>query len=83
MSEYQYEESAAVGRPLAPRYPGNFVGQIETINGRSRFDFSWPGLDGNDPVSVRGWLRTCGVKAQRRIFVHLGDDSGPKAERQA
>jgi hypothetical protein len=61
---------------------GDLDGRIETIDGRPRFDFSWSGFDENDPVSGRGWLRTCGEQAEGRIFLHLGDDSGLKAERQ-
>lgn len=83
MSEYQFYEFAAVDRPLTPQHQGDLDGRFETIDGRPRFDFSWPGFDENDPVSGRGRLRTCGEGAEGRIFVHLGDDSGLKAERQA
>jgi hypothetical protein len=57
-------------------------GKIESAGASSRFAFSWSGFDENDPVTGRGWLTVRGDKAEGRIFIHLGDDSGFKAEQQ-
>jgi hypothetical protein len=43
--------------------------------------FSWSGFDENDPVNGRGWFTAIGDQAEGRIFIHLGDESGFKAER--
>jgi hypothetical protein len=56
-------------------------GKIESSNAASRLAFSWSGFDENDPVNGRGWLSATGDQAEGRIFVHLGDESGFKAER--
>lgn len=49
---------------------------------RSRVEFSWDGSDEGDPVSGRGWaaLKDDGSLGGR-IYFHLGDDSGFRAER--
>lgn len=56
-------------------------GKIESANASSRLAFSWSGFDENDPVNGRGWLTANGDHAEGRIFIHLGDESGFKAER--
>lgn len=56
-------------------------GKIESTNDSSRLAFSWSGFDENDPVNGRGWLTATGDQAEGRIFIHLGDESGFKAER--
>lgn len=56
-------------------------GKIESANAASRLAFSWSGFDENDPVNGRGWLTATGDQAEGRIFIHLGDESGFKAER--
>lgn len=56
-------------------------GKIESANAASRLAFSWSGFDENDPVNGRGWLSATGDQAEGRIFIHLGDESGFKAER--
>lgn len=61
---------------------GNLDGRMETLSERQRFEFSWSGFDENDPVSGRGWLQVDGDRAEGRIYIHLGDDSALKAQRQ-
>ena len=61
---------------------GELDGRMETLDRRSRFNFSWSGFDENDPISGRGWLRVDRDLAEGRIFIHLGDDSRFKAVRQ-
>jgi len=61
---------------------GGLDGRMETRNGAARFEFSWSGFDENDPVNGRGWLAVNDDQAEGRIFIHLGDDSALKAERQ-
>lgn len=56
-------------------------GRVETKVDATRFEFSWSGFDENDPMTGRGWLKVIGDQAEGRIFIHLGDDSGLKAER--
>ena len=62
---------------------GALDGRVETLNGQSRFEFSWSGFDEIDPTDGRGWLQVDGDQADGRIFMHLGDDSGLKATRTA
>lgn len=62
---------------------GELDGRMESHDGAIRFEFSWSGFDENDPMSGRGWLVINGDQAEGRIFIHLGDDSTLKAERQA
>lgn len=49
---------------------------------RRRVEFSWDGTDEGDPVSGRGWaaLQDDGSLGGR-IYFHLGDASGFRAER--
>ena len=53
-------------------------------DGRPRVELSWEGNDECDPASGRGWavLEEDGSLC-RRIFFHLGDDSGFTAVREA
>jgi hypothetical protein len=50
--------------------------------GRSGIEFSWEGTDEGDRVSGRGWaaLQDDGA-LHGRIYFHMGDDSGFRAER--
>jgi len=57
-------------------------GRMESVDGASRFAFTWNGFDENDPVSGRGWLHVAGNQAEGKIFIHQGDDSGLNAVRQ-
>ena len=61
---------------------GDLDGRVAQVDGAPRFDFSWAGVDENDPTSGRGWLRVEGEQLEGRIFIHLGDDSRLTAERQ-
>ncbi len=61
---------------------GELDGRVCTVDGEQRFEFSWSGFDENDPMSGRGWLCSEGDKCEGHIFIHLGDDSALKAERQ-
>ena|ERR1035437_6544710 len=61
---------------------GQLDGRIESVDGSLRLDFSWSGFDENDPMAGRGWLQVNGNQAAGHIFIHLGDDSALKAERQ-
>jgi hypothetical protein len=56
-------------------------GKIESADTSSRLAFSWSGFDENDPVNGRGWFQTTGDQAEGCLFIHLGDESGFKAER--
>jgi len=60
---------------------GELDGRVEPNGDATRFEFSWSGFDENDPMTGRGWLQVIGDQAEGRIFIHLGDDSGLKAER--
>ena len=45
-------------------------------------DFTWEGFDEGDPVNGRGWTVVEEDGSLRgRIYFHLGDDSGFRAER--
>jgi hypothetical protein len=61
---------------------GQLDGRIESVDGSPDFDFSWSGCDENDPMTGRGWLQVNGDQTASHIFIHLGDDSALKAERQ-
>ena len=56
-------------------------GKIESADTSPRLAFSWSGFDENDSVNGRGWFQATGDQAKGRIFIHLGDESGFKAER--
>ncbi len=61
---------------------GDIDARVDVFDGVVRVEFSWSGVDENDPVSGRGWLEGTGNQAQGRIFIHLGDDSAFTAVRQ-
>ncbi len=45
-------------------------------------EFTWEGFDVGDPVTGRGWaVVEEGGSLRGRIYFHLGDDSGFRAER--
>ncbi len=46
-------------------------------------EFSWNGGDENEPTCGRGWAIVDGDTLTGRIFIHRGDDSAFKAERQS
>jgi hypothetical protein len=56
-------------------------GKMESAGESARLAFLWSGFDENDPVNGRGWLSATGDQAEGRILIHLGDESGFKAER--
>jgi len=60
---------------------GDIDARVSVLDGVARVEFSWSGVDENDPVSGRGWLDVTGDQAQGRIFMHLGDDSAFTAVR--
>ena len=65
---------AVHGRWTAARWSGD---------GRTGVEFSWEGNDDCDPASGRGWAVLEEDRAlHRRIFFHLGDDSGLTAVRE-
>lgn len=49
---------------------------------RPGVEFSWEGNDGCDPATGRGWaVQERDGSLRGRIYFHLGDDSGFRAER--
>lgn len=60
---------------------GDIDTRVAVVDGVARVEFSWSGVDENDPVSGRGWLDVTGDQAQGHIFIHLGDDSAFTAVR--
>lgn len=60
---------------------GDIDARVGVVDGVARVEFSWSGVDENDPVNGRGWLDVAGDQAQGRIFIHLGDDSAFTAVR--
>jgi hypothetical protein len=60
---------------------GDVDARVWVADGVARVEFSWSGVDENDPVSGRGWLDVTEDQAQGRIFIHLGDDSAFTAVR--
>jgi hypothetical protein len=50
-------------------------------NGSTVVEFSWDGVDDGDQVSGRGWVAVVDdVMLKGHLFVHMGDDSGFRAE---
>lgn len=48
-----------------------------------RIEFSWSGNDDGDIKSGRGWFElSTSNTAKGRLFIHCGDESGVKIERQ-
>ena len=62
---------------------GDLDARVSSVDGVARVEFSWSGVDENDPVSGRGWLDVTDDQAQGRIFIHLSDDSAFTAVRAA
>ena len=60
---------------------GDLDARVSSVGEVARVEFSWSGVDENDPVSGRGWLDVTDDQAQGRIFIHLGDDSAFTAVR--
>jgi len=60
---------------------GDIDARIGVVDGVARVEFSWSGVDENDPASERGWMTVTGNQAQGRIFIDLGDDSAFDAVR--
>jgi hypothetical protein len=61
---------------------GDLDARVEVVDGVARVEFSWSGVDENEPMSGRGWLDVTNDQAEGRIFIHLGDDSAFTAVRQ-
>ncbi len=53
--------------------------RLETIEGRVRIEFSWEGMNDNDPGSGRGWAELRDPGLYGRLYIHCGDDSWFKA----
>jgi hypothetical protein len=50
-------------------------------DGRTGVEFSWDGEDEGDQISGRGWAAAVDdVTLNGHLFIHLGDDSGFRAE---
>ncbi|MGH3842776.1 MAG: hypothetical protein ACRDS0_15230 [Pseudonocardiaceae bacterium] len=50
-------------------------------DGRTGLEFSWDGDDEGDQISGRGWAAVVDdVTLTGHLFIHLGDDSGFRAE---
>lgn len=61
---------------------GSLDWRSAVIEGNRAIDFTWHGFDEGDPVSGRGWaVSEPDVGMAGRIFFHLGDDSGFRAQR--
>lgn len=54
--------------------------RVEKINGLERLEFTWEGQDEDDPVCGRGWAVIVDKELQGRLYFHLGNDSGFKAQ---
>jgi hypothetical protein len=50
--------------------------------GRLCIEFSWEGFDDRDPACGRGWAILTGDDIQGEIFIHRGDGSTFRAERE-
>ena len=55
--------------------------RFESSDGVLRVEFSWEGMDENDPGCGRGWAELRGGELYGKLFIHLGDDSWFKAKR--
>ena len=55
---------------------GEIDARVSLVDGVAHAEFSWAGIDENDPMSGRGRMAVTSDQAQGRIFIHLGDDSG-------
>ncbi len=59
---------------------GEIDHRLEKINGLERLEFTWAGQDENDPVCGRGWTVIVDKELQGRLYFHMGNDSGFKAQ---
>jgi hypothetical protein len=55
--------------------------RVEHIAGEERIEFSWEGVNDNDPGCGRGWAVLRGDELHGRIYVHASDDSAFRAAR--
>ena len=55
--------------------------RVETGGEHERVEFSWEGVNDNDPGSGRGWAELRSGELYGRLYVHCGDDSWFKAQR--
>lgn len=62
---------------------GSMDCRFDEKDGKPLVEFSWSGADENDPACGRGWALVAGNVMTGRLYIHCGDDSGFKAERQA
>ena len=60
---------------------GQLSGCLETHGREERFEFTWSGFDEGDSVSGRGWACLSDGQLVGRIYFHLGDDSGFRANK--
>ena len=55
---------------------GDMDGEVVNTGNTERFDFTWEGIDENDPASGSGWLKLSGQeKLNGRIIFQHGDSS--------
>ena len=55
---------------------GEIDGEIIIFNGQKRFEFTFEGIDENDPVNGRGWLIVKSVREiEGKFKFHMGDSS--------
>jgi len=52
---------------------------VEQCGNTPRFEFSWSGLEENDPVCGRGWAVIENGELNGRIYLHLADNSAFRA----
>jgi len=55
--------------------------RLETGAECERVEFSWEGVNDNDPGSGRGWAELRDGQLYGRLYIHCGDDSWFKARR--
>lgn len=54
----------------------------EITETKARIEFSWEGMNDNDPGSGRGWAEIRGGQLFGHLYIHHGDDSRFKAKRR-
>ena len=55
--------------------------RVEKFGSRERLDFSWAGLDENDPCTGRGYVSSNSDGLEGRIYFHMGDESWFRAKK--
>ena len=60
---------------------GDLDCRLESVGVGERVEFSWEGMNDNDPGSGRGWAELRDAELYGRLYVHCGDDSWFKAQR--